>query len=318
MRRSSAPTLSAATTRPPGAVFTSLLSTAKSKEKAASLRSRRHGAGRYTSAVCLAEWRHCDDIQRRGAGTIARSTARYDAAVCDELGSWSPPDVGHVAVRVETGAKPELSRCDGNSADKADRRITGPRGPRRRRDARFDLRKSRKPGARIFSTKSFANTRETRLGATGLDAELLEDTPCALCSHGIERVGSAPFQSSPESWWRSPPRDLRGEADETGIVLVGKDAKDHGHVLADCRQIFTDRVSQNRHHRLSAHHSDRVVAERNNCGDMVEATIRMVDQNLPVTTVWASRGKVTRAEPVSALYEQGRTMSAQSRSSRIK
>jgi len=54
------------------------------------------------------------------------------------------------------------------------------------------------------------------------------------------------------------------------------------------------------------HHADRIVAERNNGGDMVEATIRMVDPNVPVTTVWASRGKVTRAEPISALYEQGR------------
>src|SRR6516164_4691136 len=52
--------------------------------------------------------------------------------------------------------------------------------------------------------------------------------------------------------------------------------------------------------------ADRIVAERNNGGDMVEATIRMVDANVPVTTVWASRGKVTRAEPVSAPYEQGR------------
>ncbi len=39
---------------------------------------------------------------------------------------------------------------------------------------------------------------------------------------------------------------------------------------------------------------------------MVEATIRIVDNNVPITTVWASRGKVARAEPVSALYEQGR------------
>jgi phage terminase large subunit-like protein len=39
---------------------------------------------------------------------------------------------------------------------------------------------------------------------------------------------------------------------------------------------------------------------------MIEATIRMVDANVPVTTVWASRGKAARAEPVSALYEQGR------------
>src|SRR5215471_12935948 len=52
--------------------------------------------------------------------------------------------------------------------------------------------------------------------------------------------------------------------------------------------------------------ADRIVAERNNGGDMVQATIRMVDPNVALSTVWASRGKVTRAEPVSALYEQGR------------
>ena len=51
--------------------------------------------------------------------------------------------------------------------------------------------------------------------------------------------------------------------------------------------------------------SDRIVAERNNGDAIVEATIRMVDSNVPVTTVWASRGKVARAEPVSALYGTG-------------
>ena len=54
------------------------------------------------------------------------------------------------------------------------------------------------------------------------------------------------------------------------------------------------------------YNADRVVAEVNNGGDMVEATIRMVDPNVPFTAVRASRGKVARAEPVSALYEQGR------------
>ena len=55
-----------------------------------------------------------------------------------------------------------------------------------------------------------------------------------------------------------------------------------------------------------AHHADRIVAERNNGGAMVEATIRMVDGNVSVTTVWASCGKAAHAEPVSALYAQGR------------
>ena len=54
------------------------------------------------------------------------------------------------------------------------------------------------------------------------------------------------------------------------------------------------------------HKADRVVAEVNNGGDMVEATIRMVDANVSYSAVRASRGKVIRAEPVAALYEQRR------------
>jgi phage terminase large subunit-like protein len=59
-------------------------------------------------------------------------------------------------------------------------------------------------------------------------------------------------------------------------------------------------------HRLRDARADRIVAEVNNGGDMVEATIRMVDPNVAFTAVRASRGKVVRAEPVVALYEQGR------------
>ena len=56
----------------------------------------------------------------------------------------------------------------------------------------------------------------------------------------------------------------------------------------------------------ATHRVDRIVAEVNNGGDMVEATLRMVDPNVAFTAVHASRGKVVRAEPVAALYEQGR------------
>ena len=54
------------------------------------------------------------------------------------------------------------------------------------------------------------------------------------------------------------------------------------------------------------HRADRIVAEVNNGGDMVGSTLRMVDRNAAFTAVRASRGKVVRAEPVAALYEQGR------------
>ena len=54
------------------------------------------------------------------------------------------------------------------------------------------------------------------------------------------------------------------------------------------------------------HRADRIVAEVNNGGDMVGATLRMVDRNVAFTAVRASRGKMVRAEPVAALYDQGR------------
>ena len=90
-------------------------------------------------------------------------------------------------------------------------------------------------------------------------------------------------------------------------MVVGKDNQGHGYVLADCSGRYTPiewaRIAIEA---IRTHHADRIVAERNSGGDMVETTIRMVDPNVPVTTVWASRGKVTRAEPISALCEQGR------------
>ena len=55
-----------------------------------------------------------------------------------------------------------------------------------------------------------------------------------------------------------------------------------------------------------AHSADRIVAEVNNGGEMVEATLRMIDPNVPFRAVRAARGKTARAEPVAALYEQGR------------
>jgi phage terminase large subunit-like protein len=97
------------------------------------------------------------------------------------------------------------------------------------------------------------------------------------------------------------------DADETGIIVVGKDANGHGYVLQD----LSGRYSPTEWSKIAVtayrtHRADRIVAERNNGGDMVQATIRMVDPSVALSTVWASRGKVARAEPVSALYEQGR------------
>jgi predicted phage terminase large subunit-like protein len=96
-------------------------------------------------------------------------------------------------------------------------------------------------------------------------------------------------------------------ADETGIVICGKGADGFGYVLADlsCRMSpdgWARRVVQAYHD----WHADRIVVEVNNGGDLVTSVLRTVDRNVPITKVHASKGKATRAEPVAALYEQGK------------
>jgi phage terminase large subunit-like protein len=95
-------------------------------------------------------------------------------------------------------------------------------------------------------------------------------------------------------------------SDETGIVVVGKDAAGHLYVLGDhsVRGTPLDWARQVAW-AVDKHGADRVVGEVNNGGDLVEVNLRTVSKNLPFKKVSASRGKYIRAEPVAALYEKG-------------
>jgi predicted phage terminase large subunit-like protein len=102
------------------------------------------------------------------------------------------------------------------------------------------------------------------------------------------------------------------DADETGIVVAGKGADGRFYILADrsIQGATPDEWGQRAVKAYRDHEADRVVAERNNGGDMVAHVLATVDRHVPVKTVWASRGKAIRAEPVAALYEQGKVSHA--------
>ena len=94
--------------------------------------------------------------------------------------------------------------------------------------------------------------------------------------------------------------------DECGVITAGKNG-DHGYVLAD--DSIQGSPAQWAKAAVTAyyrHQADHIVAEANNGGEMVAETISHVDKNVRVILVHASRGKATRAEPVSAAYEQNR------------
>ncbi len=149
----------------------------------------------------------------------------------------------------------------------------------------------------------------TRLGQQELLAELLDDNPGALFRRDdIEKgrvreappllrivVAVDPAISSAES------------SNETGIVVVGLGVDGHAYVLSDLSGRFTPyEWARKAVDALHAHRADRIVAEKNQGGALVESNLRTVDPRIPYKGVTATRGKTTRAEPVAGLYEQGR------------
>lgn len=165
--------------------------------------------------------------------------------------------------------------------------------------------------APTFARQIIARYEGTRLGRQELNAEILDDVPGSLWNRAMldaDRVRSdavPPMRRVVVAV--DPAVTAREDSDETGIVVAGLGEDGHGYVLDD----LTVRASPNGwaqrvllgYDKWSA---DRIIGERNNGGEMVEYVIRSLRPNAPFAAVHASKGKYTRAEPVSALYEQHR------------
>jgi phage terminase large subunit-like protein len=176
---------------------------------------------------------------------------------------------------------------------------------------RGGTRENRRNLAPAFLATITRRYEGTRLGRQELEAELLEDVPGALWQRAMfERDGMRVATAPPLTRIvvAIDPAVTSGEdADETGIIVAGISADRHGYVLEDLSGRWTPHQWATR--ALAAYRkfaADRIVAEVNNGGDMVEATLRTVDGDAAFKAVRASRGKTVRAEPVAALYEKGR------------
>lgn len=171
----------------------------------------------------------------------------------------------------------------------------------------------------------------TRLGQQELNAKMLTDAPGALWTRDVEKradKGYIQYGAYPErevvdragETIKEPdlsriviavdPAVSTGEnAAETGIVACGASYDKRGFVLGD----YSIRSSAEKWARAAiaayrTHKADCIVAEANNGGDLVAATLRAIDPTVPVKLVYASRGKTIRAEPVAALYQQDRIL----------
>lgn len=161
--------------------------------------------------------------------------------------------------------------------------------------------------AESFVASMTADYAGTRLGRQELDGELIEDAEDALWTRDL--IERCRVKDVPELVrvviGVDPPAGTNGDA--CGIVVCGMGRDGVAYVIEDA-SVSAGRPAAWAHAVALAaarHGADRVVAEANNGGAMVEDVLRAADAGLPVKLVHASRGKVARAEPVQLLYARG-------------
>lgn len=164
--------------------------------------------------------------------------------------------------------------------------------------------------SRRFIKRIFRKYEGTRLGRQEIHAELLDDMPGALWTRDV--LEASRVTEPPELARIVVAVDPAATVGETGIIVAGKGLigdQWHGYTLEDltlqASPATWGKAAVAAYHKWSA---DAIIGEINNGGDMVEHVIRTVDggANVRYKSVRASRGKMTRAEPVAGLFEQDR------------
>lgn len=237
---------------------------------------------------------------------------QFEKAWCDETAAWKYADEtwNQLQMVLRLGKHPQAVITTTPRPTPLIKRIVGDAGTVLTRGSTFDNRANM---SKSFYERLIRNFEGTRLGRQELYAEILSDNPGALWKR--DRIDDLRVRVHPPLRRVvvavDPAVSSNATSAETGIVVVGLGSDGHGYVLEDASmsespakwgaQVVTVYSKQK---------ADRVVGEVNNGGDLVEANIISAARDAKVQVAYkavrASRGKLTRAEPVAALYEQGR------------
>lgn len=283
--------------------------------------------------ACCPPWNrpHYEPSKRRvtwpnGAVAIAYSAdepnrlrgPQHDSAWCDELAAWrfAQEAWDMLMFGLRMGQHPQCVVTTTPRPLKVLKEILADPGTVVTKGSLYENADNLAPS---YVAKTVKKYEGTRLGRQEIGGELLEDVPGALWTRAM--VDAARWKvpdpaKRPEDQFPPMRRIVVGvdpavtsgeNSDNTGIIIAGVGVNGLGYVIADqtCHE-SPDAWAQRAVNNLKSYSADRIIAEVNNGGDLVEAMIRTVDRNVPYRAVHASRGKRVRAEPIAAMYEQGR------------
>lgn len=237
--------------------------------------------------------------------------AQHHAAWADEIAKWPYGEEtwSNLEMGLRLGTAPRIVATTTPRPVPLLRRLLGARG--------VAVTRGRTEDNRAWLPDAFLEAMRdtyggTRLGRQELDGELIEEAAGALWPRALIeacRVRAVPAVERVVVAV-DPPAGIGGDA--CGIVVAALGADGKGYVLADATlsgagpEGWARAVAR----AAEAHGADKVVAEANNGGAMVESVLRAAEASLPLRLVHASRGKAARAEPVAALYAAGRVFHA--------
>lgn len=247
---------------------------------------------------------------------------QHDAAWCDELAAWRYDESTWAMLQfgMRLGRRPRAVITTTPRPSKLIRRLVAEPSTHVTRGSTFENKANL---AAPFIEEIVRLYEGTRLGRQELYAEILDDSPGALWKREWIDAKRVVPERVPD--FRrcvvaiDPAVTSNADSDETGIIVAGLGADGRGYIVADYSGIYSpEQWGRRAVKAFRDWRADHIICEVNNGGDLVKANLMVAnkadtdstDANkttiVPVREVRASRGKQTRAEPVAALYEQGR------------
>lgn len=231
---------------------------------------------------------------------------QFHRAWCDEIAAWFYPETfDQLMFGLRLGDNPQCVITTTPKPNALTRSLIKRTNTVVTRGSTFDNSANLAPAALQQLKEKYEGTR---LGRQELYAEVLDDTEGALWNYSM--IEKTRIKTAPELdrivVAIDPAVTSNDDSDETGIVVAARSG-DKFYVLDD--QSLRDtpdswsKLAVKLYHQYEA---DLIVAEVNNGGDLVERLIRLSDRNVSYRSVRATRGKILRAEPIAALYEQGK------------
>lgn len=235
---------------------------------------------------------------------------QHDAALCDELAKWRYAEEtwDQLQFGLRLGSDPRIAVTTTPRATAIIRALVDSADTIVTRGTTLDNASNLAPK---FLRKMRDRYEGTRIGRQELNAEILDDFPGAMWTRAmldVARIREAP-RLRRIVVAVDPSGNSGGDesADDIGIVIAGKGHDGRGYVLADWTcDLSPAGWGRRAVEAFDEFKADRIVAEKNFGGAMVENVIATAGKSVPVKMVSASRGKVQRAEPIAALYEQGK------------